>query len=39
VQLVISEHTVANHVRNILMKIDAVNRTQAAMFARERGLA
>jgi DNA-binding NarL/FixJ family response regulator len=39
VQLVISEHTVANHVRNILMKSDAVNRTQAAMFARERGLA
>ncbi|MDQ0893480.1 ATP-binding protein [Agromyces ramosus] len=37
-QLVISEHTAANHVRNILTKIGAVNRTQAAMFARERGL-
>ncbi|WP_448811166.1 helix-turn-helix transcriptional regulator [Agromyces bauzanensis] len=37
-RLVISEHTVANHVRSILMKIGAENRTQAAMFARERGL-
>ncbi|KRC61042.1 hypothetical protein ASE14_08815 [Agromyces sp. Root81] len=37
--LVISEHTAANHVRNILTKIGAVNRTQAAMFAREHGLA
>ncbi|MBM7829372.1 DNA-binding CsgD family transcriptional regulator/tetratricopeptide (TPR) repeat protein [Agromyces cerinus] len=36
--LVISEHTAANHVRNILTKIGAVNRTQAAMFAREHGL-
>lgn len=38
-RLVISEHTAANHVRNILMKIGAENRTQAAMYARERGLA
>lgn len=37
--LVISEHTAANHVRNILTKIGAANRTQAAMYARERGLA
>ena len=36
--LVISDHTAANHVRNILMKIGAVNRTQAAMYAREHGL-
>ncbi len=36
--LVISEHTAANHVRNILTKIGAMNRTQAAMYARERGL-
>ncbi|MGR0221310.1 ATP-binding protein [Agromyces sp. ZXT2-6] len=38
-RLVISEHTAANHVRNILIKIGAENRTQAAMYARERGLA
>jgi DNA-binding CsgD family transcriptional regulator len=38
-ELVISEHTAANHVRNILTKIGAANRTQAAMFAREHGLA
>ena len=37
--LVISEHTAANHVRNILTKIGAVNRTQAAMYAREHDLA
>ncbi|MGH3704431.1 MAG: response regulator transcription factor, partial [Agromyces sp.] len=37
--LVISEHTAANHVRSILTKVGAVNRTQAAMFAREHGLA
>jgi DNA-binding CsgD family transcriptional regulator len=37
-RLVISEHTAANHVRNILTKIGAENRTQAAMYARERGL-
>lgn len=38
-ELVISEHTAANHVRNILTKIGAENRTQAARFAHERGLA
>jgi DNA-binding NarL/FixJ family response regulator len=38
-RLVISEHTVANHVRNILTKIGAENRTQAARFAHEHGLA
>lgn len=31
--LVISENTAANHVRNILMKTGAANRTQAARFA------
>ena len=29
----ISEHTAANHVRSILMKTGAANRTQAAMYA------
>lgn len=38
VRLVISEHTAANHVRNILTKLGAANRTQAAMYAREQGL-
>lgn len=37
--LVISEYTAANHVRNILGKIDCANRTQAAMYAVEHGLA
>ncbi|GAA1979092.1 ATP-binding protein [Microbacterium pumilum] len=37
-RLVISEHTAANHVRSILFKINAVNRTQAAMYARDCGL-
>lgn len=37
-RLVLSEHTVANHVRSILFKTRAENRTQAAMYARERGL-
>jgi DNA-binding CsgD family transcriptional regulator len=37
-QLVISEHTAANHVRNILMKIGAGNRTQAAIYASAHGL-
>ncbi len=31
--LMISENTAANHVRNILMKTGAANRTQAARFA------
>ena len=36
--LVISENTAANHVRNILMKTGAANRTQAAMYAAAHGL-
>lgn len=36
--LTISEHTAANHVRNILTKIGATNRTQAAIFARQNGM-
>ena len=36
--LFISENTVANHVRNILVKTGAVNRTQAAMFGAHHGL-
>ena len=37
-QLSISENTAANHVRNILMKIGADNRTQAAIYASTQGL-
>jgi DNA-binding CsgD family transcriptional regulator len=37
-QLVISENTAANHVRNILVKIGAGNRTQAAIYASTHGL-
>jgi DNA-binding NarL/FixJ family response regulator len=37
-RLVISEHTAANHVRNILTKIGAGNRTQAAIYASGHGL-
>jgi DNA-binding CsgD family transcriptional regulator len=37
-RLVISEHTAANHVRSILFKINAENRTQAAIYARDRGI-
>ncbi len=37
-RLVISEHTAANHVRSILFKINAENRTQAAIYARDYGL-
>ncbi len=37
-ELVISEHTAANHVRSILTKVGAPNRTRAARFAREHGL-
>ena len=33
-ELVISEHTAANHVRSILAKTQSANRTQAAMLAR-----
>lgn len=37
-RLVISENTVANHVRSILAKTGAGNRTQAAMYAAAHGL-
>jgi DNA-binding CsgD family transcriptional regulator len=37
-QLFITENTAANHVRNILMKIGAGNRTQAALYAATHGL-
>jgi DNA-binding CsgD family transcriptional regulator len=37
-RLVISENTVANHVRSILAKTGAANRTQAAMYAAAHGL-
>jgi DNA-binding NarL/FixJ family response regulator len=37
-QLVITEGTVKNHVSNILGKLQAENRTQAAAIARQRGL-
>jgi DNA-binding CsgD family transcriptional regulator len=37
-QLHITENTTANHVRSILMKTGAANRTQAAMFASSHGL-
>ncbi len=38
VELVISEHTVANHVRSILRKTGCANRTEAADYAHRRGL-
>jgi DNA-binding NarL/FixJ family response regulator len=38
-KLFISPHTVANHVRNILAKINCENRTQAAAYAIRHGLA
>lgn len=38
-ELVISEHTAANHVRAILTKVGVPNRTRAARFARDQGLA
>ncbi|MEN8041499.1 MAG: AAA family ATPase [Actinomycetota bacterium] len=37
-RLFISENTAANHVRSILMKTQAPNRTKAAIFAAEKGL-
>jgi DNA-binding CsgD family transcriptional regulator/tetratricopeptide (TPR) repeat protein len=37
-RLFISQNTAANHVRSILMKIDAPNRTTAAMYAAEHDL-
>jgi DNA-binding CsgD family transcriptional regulator len=38
-RLFISEHTAANHVRNILRKTGCANRTEAAAYAHRRGLA
>jgi DNA-binding CsgD family transcriptional regulator len=37
-ELVISEHTAANHVRSILRKTRCANRTEAAAYAHRRGL-
>ena len=37
-ELIITSNTVANHVKNILFKTSAANRTEAAMLALERGL-
>lgn len=37
-RLVISEHTAANHVRNILAKTGSANRTQAARYAAAHAL-
>jgi DNA-binding CsgD family transcriptional regulator len=36
--LSISDHTAANHVKNILRKTGSVNRTEAASYAHRRGL-
>jgi DNA-binding CsgD family transcriptional regulator/tetratricopeptide (TPR) repeat protein len=38
-ELVVSEHTAANHVRSILRKTGSANRTEAAAYAFDRGLA
>ncbi len=38
-ELVISERTARTHVSNILRKLDLRSRTQAALWAREHGLA
>jgi len=38
-QLHLTEQTVLTHVRNIFRKLHVGNRTQAAMYAREHGLA
>jgi NarL family two-component system response regulator LiaR len=37
-ELVISINTVTNHVKSILSKTGAANRTEAASFAHRRGL-
>jgi DNA-binding CsgD family transcriptional regulator/tetratricopeptide (TPR) repeat protein len=39
VELSISEHTAANHIRSILRKTDCANRTEAASFAHQYGIA
>jgi DNA-binding CsgD family transcriptional regulator/tetratricopeptide (TPR) repeat protein len=38
-ELTISEHTAANHIRNILRKTECANRTEAASYAHRHGLA
>jgi DNA-binding CsgD family transcriptional regulator len=38
-ELVISEHTAANHIRSILRKTGCANRTEAATYAHRHGLA
>jgi DNA-binding CsgD family transcriptional regulator/tetratricopeptide (TPR) repeat protein len=38
-ELTISEHTAANHIRNILRKTNCANRTEAASYAHRQGLA
>ena len=38
-RLSISENTAANHVRSILAKTGSENRTQAAVYATDHGLA
>jgi DNA-binding CsgD family transcriptional regulator len=38
-ELTISEHTAANHIRSILRKTRCANRTEAASYAHRRGLA
>ncbi|HEY4685433.1 MAG TPA: LuxR C-terminal-related transcriptional regulator, partial [Dehalococcoidia bacterium] len=37
-ELVISLNTVQHHVSNILAKTGCANRTEAAVYARDRGL-
>ena len=37
-ELFISEHTAANHIRNILRKTECSNRTEAASYAHSHGL-
>ena len=37
-ELVISEHTAANHIRSILRKTGSANRTEAASYAHRHGL-
>ena len=38
-ELSVSTRTVTTHVRNILDKLHLANRTQAALYAQERGIA
>jgi DNA-binding NarL/FixJ family response regulator len=37
-ELFVSEHTAANHIRNILRKTGCANRTDAAAYAHRHGL-